>query len=232
MPRTFTLGTLVTRCKQEADMENSSFISDNEWKGIISTVYAVLYGKVAETGLRYFETLQTITTDGSADYPEPSDHMFTLGMDWVEASGKRHELYELMWQERNRFSGITSATHAEAFAVRDNEILLYATPPSGQTYEFLYVPQPADISSAADGTDVDCVTPDGETYVISAAVVKAKIKEESDPRDAIRERDQALDNIVTWAQARAFEARRRVVTDVPGPWQTRFPGDWGWDGGI
>ena len=90
MARTVTLGTLVTRCKQRADMEGQSFISDTEWKTLISLQYAELYALLAETGMRYFETEADISTTGGSVYSLPSDHLSTVGIDYlINDAGER-----------------------------------------------------------------------------------------------------------------------------------------------
>lgn len=207
------MSTLVTRAQQRCDMEYQDNISDSEWKGMLSTSYAELYSIVAESGLRYFETTQTYTTDGTADYAEPDDHMATVGLDYVDTQGDRRALYEIMAQERNRFSSVTGGQYAVAYAFIDDELRLYPTPPSGQTYELVYVPQPPDLSSLADAYQVDVVTPDGEAFLLWATAVQALAKEESDTSLARAEREAARERVYNWAVLRALNSPRRKIVD-------------------
>lgn len=212
MARRFTLGDLVLRAKQRVDMEGQGLIGTTEWKGLISTQYAELYSVVAETGLRYFETVAAIATTGlTASYQEPADHMATVAVDRiVNAQGERRELQELMAQERNRFAGLRG--DAVAFAHVDDQIILYPLPPAGQTYQIVYVPQPPDLTAYEDATLIDLVTPDGEAFLLWGVAVMALAKEESDTATARGERDAARERIYTWAVMRSINNPRRQMT--------------------
>lgn len=217
MPRTFALGGLVTRAKQRADMEAQGLISDAEWKSILHTVYGEFYSLVVETGMRHFEATQTITTDGSAGYDIPSDHLSTIGVDREEAAGARQwPLEQLMVQQRNRYSGASSG-RAQAFALVGSQVLLFPTPPSGQTYHHLYVPQPADLTAAGDSEVVDVITADGENFIVWSAAVIALGKEESDVSLALAERERMRVRVTEWAVNRMLtQPRTRVVAGAEG----------------
>lgn len=212
MPRTFTLGDLVTRAKRRCDMEGQEFISDTEWKQYISTSYAELFSLVAETGLRYFESSYTLSADGSTSYDEPAGVLSTVGIDFeVSAQGERRALYELMPQERNKFRGLTG--EAVAYELVDDQLFLWPKPSTG-TYYWLYVPQPPDLSSSVDATNVDVVTPDGEAFLLWAVAVQAKEKEGTDSSRAVAERELARGRVLQWATLRMLHSpRRRMVDD-------------------
>ena len=222
MARTFTLGTLVTRCKQRCDMENQTLISTAEWKGMISSVYARLQAELVKAGLRYFETSHNLTTQSTA---LPAGFLSSVGVDYVvsASTGERRALYELMHQERNLYRG-QSASESRAYALEGANIVLYPAPISGQTYVHTYVPQPTDLSGGADGDSVDVVTPDGEEFVIWGTAVLALAKEESDTAVARVERDEALARVMEWATLRSLSSsRRRLVADEAVDWD---PADW------
>jgi hypothetical protein len=233
MPRLVKMSDLVTRCQQRADMENQTFVNDtsgsSEWLHYIHTVYAELHGEISKTGMRHFEMSQQFTTDGGAVYALPDDHLSTVGVDRIESDGSRFELYELMAQERNRYTGSTSNPYAFAWSVvgsGQKPLTLYPTPPSGKTYEVLYVPQPPDLTNAADSDVVDMVTPDGENFVIWGAAALALAKEESDPSFAVSERERLRVSIVEWATLRSLHEPRRIIAlddheDEYGPWRHR-----------
>lgn len=217
MARTFTLGTLVTRAKQRADMENATFIADAEWKGIVSSAYAELFSLLAASGLRYFESVDTVTTDGSAAYALPADFLSSIGVDYVvNAQGSRRQLEELMAQERNLYTGASSSGEAVAYSLVGTDLTFYPTPPTSQDYEHRYIPQPADLSDSADGTSVDVVTPDGEQFLIWYAAVMALSKEESDVRVAMAERERFRQRVEEWAVLRSLHSPRRLIVDEGG----------------
>lgn len=224
MPRRQTLETWRGRCIQRADKEGDDHIAEAEWNALISEVYGELFEIVTGTGLRYFESLHTITATGADSYDEPDDHGKTVGLDRVESDGRRTTLLPLMAQERSRYGGATG--EAVAYAIVDNQIVFYPNPASG-TYELIYNTQPPDISSYSDSDMIDVVCIYGEAYLLWGVAVKALSKGESDVRLAVAERDRAAMQLMKWASERdANEPRRRVLdteyTDMFG----RDP-DWG-----
>lgn len=212
MPRLLEMGTVQERCERRADLEGDSHISDAEWLALISEQYGELFSIVAETGLRYFETTSTLTTTGAAYVSEPSNHLATLRIDYLvdgTTTGKRRTLDELMSQEQAALSGQSSTGEARFFALVDDRIYLYPTPPTGQSYEILFIPQSPDVSGYASDECLDVVTPDGEAFLIWGVTVKALAKSESDVRLAIAERDAARERLFVWATMRALSSPRR-----------------------
>lgn len=208
-------------------MENSDLIPDTEWRGMLSTAFGELSSVMAESGLRYYESEDNLTTDGGATYALPDDHLSTIGVDYrVNAStGEYRQLYELMVQERTYFTN-TGASEARAFALAGSNIVLYPTPPTGQTYRHVYVPQPADLSTEADDYDVDVVTPDGEDFLIWRAALLAIHKEEGDTSVAMANAERARARLYEWAVRRSMNNPRRLMTvgpDYPVGWD---PADW------
>lgn len=212
MARTRTLLTLVTRAQQRCDLENADDPAASEWKSLVSLAYAELYAILAESGMRYFETEATITATGAASYALPADHLSTIGVDRLDGTIRR-ELDELMVQERNATTGQTG--EARYYALVGANLVLYPPPASG-TYYHTYVPQPADLSSGADGDLVDVVVPAGEAFVIWHVAVNALTKEGSDVGGAVIERERARQQVTEWSTLRALNTpRRRVVSDSP-----------------
>lgn len=227
MPRRFTMAELIDRCKKRCAMENGGTVNDDsEWRELISTQWAELYSIVVESGLRYFESVQSYTTDGSASYDEPDGHLTTVGVWQVLASGERRPLRELMAQERHLFRGRTG--DAVAYELIDDQIYFLPTPPSGQTYELLYVAQPTELSSYTDEQEVDVVTPDGEAFVIWGVAVAALAKEESDVSVHRAEREAARERVYNWATLRALNHNRRPYVDDMYADDPIYPGDWRW----
>lgn len=224
MPRRFTMGTLVTRCKQRCDLENQDHISTAEWKTLISEMYGEVWSTVSETGLRYFETSTTITADGSASYLEPSGHYSTTVITRCLSNGSESMLDPLMPQEEPSFRGQTG--DARRWTLVDDRLFLYPRPSSG-TYKWYYIQQPTDLSAYADGDVVDVVTPDGESMLIWGVAVKALAKSEGDAMLALAERERHREKLLGWAQNRAITEHpyrvRREVDDGP-----HDPADWRW----
>lgn len=354
MARSFQLSALVTRARQRADMENSSFISDSEWKGIISSAYARLHSILAKTGLRYFEVEQQIATvattvaatgsitcedmdefvqgetftlhdgygelvfefdvtgdgvtagnvrvnisgdltaaevcdtvtavinaathaDGTAfritANHDISDDDLSLTNDVVGPAGNRlssetvahtgfsvtnmtggggsyllpsnylstveiqkpgtsnvagYRLNNMMVSEQLVF-GSQPGTEASAYEIKGAVLYLYPFPPAGQTYIHRYIPQPTDLSSAADLVMVDVVCPEGEELLVWYAAVRALHKEESDTQVAERQLMMAQEAFEEWATLRFLEEprRRMAPSNYGGDYYGVYdPGDW------
>lgn len=223
MPRRRYMSDLVTACKQQVDLENHAVISDPEWKGYLSRAYGELYTIVFEAGLQYFEYSEDLTTDGTNVLDEVDDHLSTVNLSYLAdaSTGRYVDLQELMAQERSMASGRTG-DRAYFFALVDDKIYLYPTPPTGQTYQLRYVPQPPDLVEYADDDVVDVVTPDGHDFLIWSVAVRACGKTEADPGLAIREREAARERFRDSVQLRAMNAPRRRVVDVDIDWECEW----------
>lgn len=227
MARAFTLGTLVTRSKQRCDQENSDLIATSEWKGILSSGYAKLHSILVRSGLRYFETTQSLTATSTA---LPAGHLSTIGVDYVVSSttGERRELFELMVQERNDLRYPSGGGEASAFAFEGSNIVLYPSISSG-TYIHTYVPQPTDLSSGGDSDSVDVVCPEAEEFMIWYAAVRGHAKEQSDTTVAERNLAEAKEQLEEWSVLRALNQPRRRMVDTGPSWsRPHDPGDWRW----
>lgn len=213
MPRRYPMSDLVEMCKVNADKEGDDHITDAKWKSFISLKYGDLFGIVAKTGGQYFQYTASITTTGAAYVDEPTDHYSTVSFDRIlDSAGRRSALTEIMAQERAALAGRTGS-EATCFTIIDDRIYMYPTPPSGQSYELIYIPQPPNLRNYADAQLVDVVTPDGEEFLMWAVTVLALGKGESDVRLAMNERDAARGRLVEWAADRAINEPRRIYVD-------------------
>ena len=213
MPRVFTVAQLLTRARQRTEQEDSDHVTDAELKAILSTAYGELYSMIVESGLRYYESEQTISASGASSYPLPSDHLSTICVDReIDSSGRRRSLREAMIQERNLWYGRTG--DAQFYSLVGSNIELYPSPASG-TYYHRYVPQPTDLSSAADADQVDVVTPDGEAFIEGYMQVEILAKEESDVGGAVAKRERARERVSWWVTQRLLtQPRRPFVSDT------------------
>lgn len=217
MPRRLLMGDIRTRAQRRCDKENDPSVITAEWNALLNEQYGELWSIVSQTGLRYFETVATFVTTGAAFVAEPSDHYETVGVNRVYADGTRGTLDEAMAQEIPDLQGL--AGDAFKYSLIDDRVYLFPTPPAGQTYELLYVPQPTDISGFADSSVVDVVTPDGEAFLVWGTCVKAMHKSESDVTLAVQEREQARVRFTEEVQLRALNSsRRRVVAEMGSVW--------------
>jgi hypothetical protein len=218
MPRRFTMGTLVTRFRQRANMENDDSISTSEWKSMGSEIYGELYEEVADSGLRYFESSSTFVTTGLAYLAEPADQLsmvdnLELVIDTV--TGLCRRLKPIQPQERASLSGRTG--DPRRYEMVDDRFYLYPMPPAGKTLTLRYIGQSPDLSSYADADVVDVVTAAGEAFLIWGVAAVAKSKDERFVDYAETQKEKARVRLQQWAKNRAFnEAPRRIVDDDPG----------------
>lgn len=229
--RPYTLLTLVDRAREAIDAENQGNITLTTWKAWISMMYGRLHALVASTGYRYYETIQTITTDGvNSLFTLPADHFMAGTVVRVVSETDRRRLRRASAQETAYFPQGASApigSEASRWAMIGQSIYLGPQkPPAGQTYEHRYVPQPADLTAGADGLSVDVVSPDGEALIVYGAAVKGLLKQDKDPRFQRDEYKEAYDNLLAWAQQRAQLEGHRLDNAPPGNLMGREEGDW------
>ncbi len=230
MGRTVTVAQMVSRAKTLSDQENQTTISSANWTEFLDRAYRRCYRELAKPGVGYFDTEATITTTGGAVYALPSDHLSTVSISYeVDAAGRRRPLRELMRAERDIFAGNTGTAYA--YETVGSNIILYPTPPAGQSYIHLYIPQPTDISAAGDATTLEMATLDGEDFVLWQMVFFARYKLEQDVNEAKREVAEACERVQEDAAMRSFQnSRRQILEDDVmdyGGWDPRMdPADW------
>lgn len=225
MPRRFTVLQLETRVRTVTDSDNDGHVTSAFIRQELSTAYGTLWGTVSETGYRYFETLEALVTDGSDALDEPSLHFSTVGLDRVLSDGTRYELQEIMIQERNLVRTTSRADGAYWFAFIDDQIKLFPTPPAGQTYELLYIPQSPDLTAAVDADVVDVVTPDGEAFLIHQVAAIVKMRQDKDPSfhlglaGSTEREGTAMARLSRWATMRSLTQPRRNITSPVGVYE-------------
>jgi hypothetical protein len=187
MPRTVTLGNILERARQRADMVGTDvFITDAAWKMLLDTAYAELVDLLIKHELHQFETTQTITSTGTNTYALSSDHYKTLGMDYLRATGVYEEVPEVTFAQRNLYNSLNSLSGSPmGYRLVGANVVFYPAPPTGQVFRHTYVPAPASIAALADATAIDGVAGWDEYMVIHSAI-NAKIRERSDTRDLER----------------------------------------------
>ncbi len=228
MPRLFTTATLRTRIRQRADIENDSHVSDSELNGLMSEVYGELSSEVSAVLNRYFETSTIVTATGATSYNEPSDHYALIRIARVDSSGREFDLEQLRSQDEAHFKGLTGSD-ARGFTLIDDQLRLYPNPSSG-SYKWYYLPQPPDLSSYADGDNIDVVCPAGEAFLIWGVAAIALGKAESNASFALSKQEQAREQLQFWASQRNLvTGPSRGGSGDGGP--SGLPGDWeGWSG--
>lgn len=232
--RQIQLVDLYTRALQQAALETDlGFVGVGATaivKAMVSAQYGDLYGVVGQTGLRYFEKTTTTTMPGGSNVVvEPTDILSLV--DTVErvrdTNGRLSRLRPIAPQERSAYAGRTG--NARVWELVDRQLLLYPTPPAGDQYVLRYIPQPTDYTTAADATQIDVVSPDGESFMIWGVAVRCLGRIRSDVQLALTEREAARERLAEWASLRLFnEPPRQIPVDDDDCYPPR-DGSWWYD---
>lgn len=215
-PGTVTLGDVRLAAKRRADMENASFVTDEEWNSYINASYKELYDLlIGSYGNDYFVAPPVqFTTDGTSQFytlPDGSSYNYApalyklLGVD-LQANGNALQWIRLKpfnFSERNRFSPYgMQALYAYSnirYRLNGNNIWFTPTPQAGLTVQLWYIPQPSNLEDDGDGFDG---ISGWEEYVIIDAAIKALIKEESDPTALGMQKQAMIARITAMAENR------------------------------
>lgn len=228
MARNFTIAELLTKGRRACNQVNSSALSDAEWQDELSTIYSDFQAAIIDGGAREFESSGTISTDGSQDYALPADFMTEIGVDYEAGSnGERQELKPFSVHDRNRTSG--QAGRARYYAIIGGNVRLYPTPPSGETYYLIYVPQATDISESATSTNIDVIVPAGEKFFkYSLAAIGAAKEGDMERLDYFEAKAaDAKRKLIEWSFKRSLtQPRRKYVAGEPGDPYDYEEGDW------
>ena len=226
MARNILLSSLTARARQRWAGEGDNSIDVVELKALVSEFYAELHAAVSDKGARYFETEATLDLNNLA---LPGDHLSTIGVDLVLSgtTGPRRPVWGPIGpSDRTYVIGLTTGGPAYFWAEEGASLALYPTPTSG-TYKHLYVPQPTDLSTAADSTTVDCINIYGERLILWGVASVAQHKGSTAQQRAIDEHKRARDELEYWACQRSLgQPVYRVPSDVLnalrcGRWQWR-----------
>lgn len=226
--KTITLGELKTQVRQRADMENSTFISDDELTDYINKSKDELYDiLVQKFGADYYTTYQDISlVSGTSEYSLPVDFYKAMGVDYqVTGDGKWITLRPFMFSERNRYNStvrnsIIGAIDLE-YRIRNDKLWFRNAPIQSGTARLWYIPVATDLSS---DTDTIMGVNGWEEYVVIDAAIKCLVKEESDTT-ALRSDKQAMMQRIEAAAENRDAGSPQRVTDAR---SDDYYENWGW----
>lgn len=179
-----TLSTIRTRARQQADMENSQFISDTELNYMINSSYHELYELVVGLYEDYFVTSTTFSlTSGDAGvYSLPATFYKLKGVDYLEGSDYI-TIYPFNWNNRNQRrramrSGWTNRSELGYRLVGAN---LHIEPDDDAvgSYKLWYIPSITELSADGDTIDTVLTRTGWDEYIVVDAARKMLLKEES-----------------------------------------------------
>jgi hypothetical protein len=190
---------LRTRAKRRADMESSSFVSDEEWNDYLNEGISQLHGIVTLKNDDFIVKDTTISLSNGVDaYRLPDDFLRERGVDLVEGSNT-YTLDPFMFRERNRLQyyagGITRSDVVYMYQIIGDFIRFIPDPTGTGTIKLWYIPQAQILDRDKDKLDVAYAN-GWDRYVIIYAAIEALRKEESD---------------VTMLEAKLNDAGKRIM---------------------
>lgn len=202
-----TLTTLRTRVRERADMVGSSFVADSAtgldaW---INEANQKLHGMLVEAlGEEYVSSTSNFNTAGT-DITLPTGFFKLYGVD-LEYHGLRRTLMPYTRNERNLYREANNSV--PRYALIGSAIRLYPVPESGLSGTILYAPEATVLSGASDAVNY----PNGwERFIVLDAAIQALLKEESDVRGLMAERNAVVTEIEQAKENRDLAMPKRVT---------------------
>jgi|TARA_Y100000310_G_scaffold10507_1_gene11204 hypothetical protein len=214
---------LMSRVRQRADMENSTFVSDLEIRTWLNSALAELHDIMVLTFEDYYvNSGQTYTLPGDNPGTLPADFYKAVGVDF-NTGGITHTVKPYSFQERNMYqsnAGIISGNVASLrYNIQDDKIkFIPETPPSG-TVTLHYIPecQQFDVAGADDHLNIaskaKSVAKGYEEYLVVATAIRCLLKEESDVRMLLAEKTD-LQKRIEGAAPRKDAGHPHKIVDV------------------
>lgn len=195
-----TLTELITRGKQRADMENGSFVSDDEWTHFINEEIQDIYAQMVnvDDGELFATVSPTLTKIGDNAYQLPSDFLRLVdvnihtGNRWVRAfEADPQEYYQLL---SDNYTGKYCTSYFLKLNLEQDRYELFLFPaPVVNDIGVRYLPAAAELSLGSDTLNWPS---NWHQAVEAGAAAKALIKEESDPTGQLMDRDKTTARIL------------------------------------
>lgn len=194
---TYTESDLRTRARRRADMENSTFVTDDEIRDYLNSSISELHDMMVKSYEDYFVSEQAYTiplATGGGSLPD--DFYKALGVDY-NSGGITSTLRSFSFTERNVYNtpyAVVDRLAEPMYKIEGNKIKLIPTNSQAGTITLYYVPNAAQFSSTV--SEVENVIPGFEEYIVVATAIRMLMKEESDVSTFERERQQLASRII------------------------------------
>lgn len=210
----YTLANLILASRQKADMVNSTFIEDPEWKDYINNSYAELYDLLVSRFEDYYsKSLSFTVSAGSVSYALPSDFYKFRGLDFNLAGNDYITVRKFNFEERNKINRILTrglrGTSDRQYRIMGQNILFYPVDKAAGTYRMWYIPRFTPLNNSVD---VLGDVMDFQEYITTDAAIKAMLKEESDASALMLHKEQLKQRIEAMASNRDTQPDR--ISDV------------------
>lgn len=225
MPRTRTLAQLRAEVRDRADIENSDHITDATITRYVNQSGAALHAMLVEHCQDEFITRISSTTAAPTDNVVDFDlgtTVYKVVAVHLEVGGRVVHLDRWDWRSGPIPFDPTVTGPPYTYRVTGDDVRIFPAPPVGTRVQAFIVPAYVDLSLDADTLDGR----DGwEEWIIWDAAIKCMVKEETDTREAVAERDRVLSRVMSQMKSRDMAHPHRVV-DVD-PIDREWPYPWG-----
>lgn len=202
---TTALSVLRTEAQNLADLENSAHVTSAMWTIWINQGVRALFDMIVQAGGTYFETsTSAATVANQEDYALPSGFHKLLAAEIQDQNGDWRSLVPYRHGDRNRLR--RSADSAAVwrppyhYALEGANLRLLPAPTDVRTYRIRYVVFPTALS--ADGDTIATEYEHYREFIVLYAAIRARIREESDPRDLRAELAHIQDRIAAGLNSR------------------------------
>lgn len=224
----FTLADIKTQVRQRADMENSTFIKDDELKNYINNSYAELYDILVSRFEDYFSKSESFSLTGASNnHSLPSDLYKVRGVDYMLSTNDPVTLRRWNFDERNKIARTTTralrGVGDRQYRVMGQNLTVLPSDKAPGNYQLWYIPRYNPLSLDAD-TLGDVL--DFAEYIIVDAAIKCLIKEESDTSVLLAIKQGLKARIEAMASNRDTQPDR--IADVSGYYDDGFAYPWGY----
>lgn len=209
-----TLADLTLAARQKADMVNSTFIEDTEWKDYINNSYAELYDLLVSRFEDYYsKTLSFTISSSGTQQALPSDFYKFRGLDFQLSGNDYITVRKFNFEERNKINRVLTrglrGTSDRQYRVMGQNILIYPVDKAPGDYRMWYIPRfsPLTTSSSILGDVMDF-----QEYITTDAAIKALVKEESDPSALMAHKMELKSRIEAMASNRDTQPDR--ISDI------------------
>lgn len=218
MARTRTLTQLIAEVRDRADIEGSQHITDAQITRYINQSGAALHAKLVDFDQDEFVEISTgpclaPESDGATHVEMPAYRVLVVS---ASINGVDTRLDRFNWTERPGATDAGRSGPPHMYRWVGNEIVIVPPLPTGTTVTVYSIGAFVDMSAGSDTYDGR----DGwEEWVVWDAAIKCLVKEESDARQAMAERDAVFARIKGQMLARDLHRPARVQDVRPKAWE-------------
>ena len=209
----FTLTEMISKVRQRANMENSTFVSDSEVTGYINASYSELYDILVSRFEDYFSKELSFTITSGNTESLPSDFYKARGIDILVAGTDYETCRRWNFEERNNVdrarTRLLDGVNDRLYRVMGSKIMILPQDKGPGNYKLWYIPRFTPLALAGDllGDVLDF-----EEYIVVDAAMKCLIKEESDINELMVIKNMLIARIKSMASNRDTQAER--ISDV------------------